>query len=207
LIVAYSIFICRTIRVWLKRDSGQYWPSICQYMPSGCTSLNYTPETRQLFIGQENGTVSQFTLSDDCNRLNPIKEYLSHQARVTEVVYARNSGWILSCGRDKIFAYHDTETGRRIGGYTFEAWCTAMQYDSLSKHVFVGDFAGHILMLKLDPTGCTMVTTLKGHTGSLRALFWAAGPQLLFSGSFDQTVIVWDIGGKRGTVYELQGHK
>ena len=62
----------RTVRVWLKRDSGQYWPSICQYMPSGCTSMFYTPETRQLFIGQENGTVSEFTLATDCNRINPV---------------------------------------------------------------------------------------------------------------------------------------
>lgn len=42
--------------------------------------------------------------------------------------------------------------------------------------------------------------------GSIRALRWVAGPQLLFSGSFDQSVIVWDVGGRRGTVYELQGH-
>lgn len=27
------IDLCRTVRVWLKRDSGQYWPSICHYMP------------------------------------------------------------------------------------------------------------------------------------------------------------------------------
>lgn len=62
----------RTVRVWLKRDSGQYWPSICQYMPSGCTSMFYTPETKQLFIGQENGTVSEFTLEDDYNRMTMV---------------------------------------------------------------------------------------------------------------------------------------
>lgn len=32
----------------------------------------YTPETRQLFIGQENGTVSEFLLASDCNRINPV---------------------------------------------------------------------------------------------------------------------------------------
>lgn len=113
--------------MWQKRDSGQYWPSICQYMPSGCTSLCYTPETRTLFIGQENGTISQFTLSDDCNRLTPIREYLAHQARITSVTFAKHTGWILSVGKDKFFAYHSTETGERIGCYTFEAMCTAMQ--------------------------------------------------------------------------------
>lgn len=197
---------CRTIRIWLKRDSGQYWPSVCQYMPSGCTSLNYTAETRTLFIGQENGTISEFILSDDCNRLTPVREYLAHQARITELQYAKHTGWILSASRDKLFAYHCTETRRKIGGYTFEAWCTSLQYDSLSKHAFIGDYSGQIIMLKLDANGCSMVTTLKGHSGSVRALHWAAGPQLLFSGSFDKSVIVWDIGGRRGTAYELQGH-
>lgn len=61
-------------------------------------------------------------------------------------------------------------------------------------------------MLKLENNGATFVTTFKGHSGSVRALSWVAGPQLLFSGSFDQSVIVWDVGGRRGTVYELQGH-
>lgn len=200
-------FNSRTIRVWLKRDSGSYWPSICNYMPSGCTSLDYTAETRQLFVGQENGTISQFLLSDDCNRLTPIKEYLAHQGRISALIFAKHSGWILSCSRDKTFAVHCTETGNKIGGYTMEAWCTALQYDSLSKHCFVGDFAGQITMLKLGPTGASLVTILKGHTGSVRTIFWADGPQLLFSGSYDHSVIVWDIGGRRGTAYELQGHQ
>ena len=29
----------------------------------------------------------------------------------------------------------------------------------------------------------------------------------LYSGSFDCSVFVWDIGGRRGTVYELHGHR
>lgn len=114
--------------MWLRRDSGQYWPSICQYMPSGCTSLDYVMETRQLFIGQDNGTVSQYSLSDDCNRLTLVRDFLAHQARVTGSCYARHTGWILSCGRDKLFSFHCTETGKRLGGYTFESMCTCLQY-------------------------------------------------------------------------------
>lgn len=82
-----------------------------------------------------------------------------------------------------------------------------IRFDSQSKHAFIGDYSGQIIMLKLDHSGAALVTTLKGHTGSIRALSWAPTPQLLFSGSFDQTVIVWDIGGRQGTAYELQGHK
>lgn len=35
---------------------------------------------------------------------------------------------------------------------------------------------------------------------------WDAERKLLFSGSFDQAIIVWDIGSQTGTAYELQGH-
>lgn len=61
-------------------------------------------------------------------------------------------------------------------------------------------------MLKLGNNGPTVITTLKGHSGSIRSLAWDTERQMLFSGSFDHTVIVWDIGGQQGNAYELQGH-
>lgn len=137
IIFFFAIFILyRTIRVWLRRDSGQYWPSICQYMPSGCTSIDYHSLTRQIFIGQDNGTVSQYTLSGDCNSLTMVRDYLAHQARVTGVCFAPKSGWILSCGRDKLFSFHSTDTTNRLGGYTFESMCTSIQYPFLSIHTY-----------------------------------------------------------------------
>jgi len=43
--------------------------------------------------------------------------------------------------------------------------------------------------------------------GSIRSLSWDYERSLLFSASFDQVVVVWDIGGQRGTAFELQGHR
>ena len=43
--------------------------------------------------------------------------------------------------------------------------------------------------------------------GSVRCLSWDEERNLLFSGSFDQSIIVWDIGGQQGTAFELQGHQ
>lgn len=70
----------------------------------------------------------------------------------------------------------------------------------------MGDYSGQITILQLDNSGSSVITTLKGHSGSVRTLAWDSERQLLFSGSFDQTVIVWDIGGQQGIAYELQGH-
>ncbi|XP_037897536.1 WD repeat and FYVE domain-containing protein 2-like [Glossina fuscipes] len=193
----------KTVRIRLKRDSGQYWPSICQYMPSGCTCIGYVQDTRQLYIGQENGTITQYILSEDCNRLSFVRDYLAHQARIVNVVFSQAHNWILSCSKDKTVGYHCAETARRIGVYNFETSCTALQFDSLAKYAFVGDHAGQITMLKCDLQGVQLITTFKGHTASVRCLKWVEGPQLLFSGSCDLSVIVWDVGGTRGTIYEL----
>ena len=54
----FNFILYRSIRLWLKRDSGQFWPSICHYCPSGVTAVCYTKEIRRIFVGQENGTVS-----------------------------------------------------------------------------------------------------------------------------------------------------
>jgi len=61
-------------------------------------------------------------------------------------------------------------------------------------------------VLKIQNNNCDIITTLKGHSGSVRCLAWDEERSHLFSGSFDQSVIVWDIGGQKGTAFELQGH-
>lgn len=66
---------------------------------------------------------------------------------------------------------------------------------------------GQIEMIKLDGRACKQVTTLKGHSSSIHCLAWDSSSQLLFSGGSDKIIICWDIGGKKGTAYELQGHQ
>ncbi|XP_041587024.1 WD repeat and FYVE domain-containing protein 2 isoform X3 [Vulpes lagopus] len=108
----------RTVRVWLKRDSGQYWPSIYYVMPSPCSCMSFNPETRRLSIGLDNGTISEFILSEDYNKMTPVRNY----------------------------------------------------------------------------------------QGGVTALCWDPVQRVLFSGSSDHSVIMWDIGGRKGTAIELQGH-
>lgn len=196
----------RTLRVWLKRDSGQYWPSIYQSFSAVPTAINYSMETRRLFVGFDNGGISEYILGDDYNKMTPQREYSAHQNYVTSIHFALSCEWLLSGGRDKIFTWHCSETSRRMGEYHLNAWCTALEFDLQTKHVFIGDLSGQITVLKVEHQTTTYITTLKGHSGSIRCLAWDADRKLLFSGSFDQSIIVWDIGGQKGTAYELQGH-
>ena len=53
-----SVSSDRSVRVWLLRDSGQYWPSICHYMGGAATALHYNHQHRKVFVGLDNGMIS-----------------------------------------------------------------------------------------------------------------------------------------------------
>ena len=36
---------------------------------------------------------------------------------------------------------------------------------------------------------------------------WDQERRLLFSGGFDKVIVIWDIGSRQGSAYELTGHK
>lgn len=52
----------------------------------------------------------------------------AHMNRVTSVIFSLENEWLLSVGRDKYLQWHDCTTGKRLGGYQTEAWCTSLQY-------------------------------------------------------------------------------
>jgi len=203
-----SVSADRSVRVWQLRDSGQFWPSICHYMGAAATALNYNNTNRKLFVGLETGAIEEFLLSQDYNRMDSQRLYNSHQsARVTHIVVDHPNGWLLSSGRDKYFHFHCIQSGKRLGGYMCAAWCTSLAYDKDAKYAFIGDYSGSITVCKLEVTGVKFITTLKGQAGSIRSLEWDGSRNWLYSGSFDNTVFVWDIGGRQGRVWELHGHK
>ncbi|GAU89035.1 hypothetical protein RvY_01633 [Ramazzottius varieornatus] len=196
----------RTIRIWLKRDNGRYWPSICQYMSTPPTAFAYNPETRKIFVGTESGLISEFVISNDFNRVTQLKDYTGHEKRITAIFFALECEWLLSCSRDKSLRWFCSESGRQIGSFLLTAWITALQFDVPAKYAFVGDYSGAIHVLRLQDNGHQLVSTIRGHAGSVRCLAWDASRQQLFSGGFDQNIVVWDIGGKAGQAYELQAH-
>ncbi|KAG2462566.1 SYFB ligase, partial [Polypterus senegalus] len=65
----------RTIRVWLKRDSGQYWPSIYHMVSSPCSAMCYHHDSKRIFVGQDNGAIIEFEIAEDFNKMTLIKSY------------------------------------------------------------------------------------------------------------------------------------
>uniref|UniRef100_A0A8K9XYI6 WD repeat and FYVE domain containing 1 n=1 Tax=Oncorhynchus mykiss TaxID=8022 RepID=A0A8K9XYI6_ONCMY len=190
----------RTIRVWLKRDSGQYWPSIYHTVSSPCSCMSYHHDSRRIFIGQDNGAIVEFLLSEDFNKMNHVKTYPAHQNRVSDMVFSLESEWVVSTGHDKSVSWMCTQSGSMLGRHYFGSWASCLQYDNDTQHAFVGDYSGQITLLKLERQTYSTITTLKGHEGSIGALWWDPVQRLLFSGASDHSVIMWDIGGQGGCV-------
>lgn len=203
-----SVSTDRSVRVWLLRDSGQYWPSVCHYMGAAATSLHYVHQDgRRVFVGLENGVVSEFTLSEDFNHMQHVRDYHAHQKRVTSIYYSQQKKWVMSVGHDRYFQFHCKESGRRLGGYLCNAWCTAVEYDEEARYAFIGDYSGQITVCRLDDTGVTLINVLKGHNGSIQTITWDGDRGWLYTGSYDSSIFVWDIAGRKGTVFELHGHR
>uniref|UniRef100_A0A8C2J2Z1 WD repeat and FYVE domain containing 1 n=1 Tax=Cyprinus carpio TaxID=7962 RepID=A0A8C2J2Z1_CYPCA len=190
----------RTIRVWLKRDSGQYWPSIYHTVSSPCSCMSYHHESRRIFIGQDNGAVvvSVTLIFSAC-----VCVCAAHQNRVSDLIFSLESQWVISTAHDKSISWMSTQSGAMLGRHRL---ANNLVYDKDTQHAFVGDHSGQITLLKLDEQTCSVITTLKGHEGSVGVLYWDPVQRWLFSGASDHSVIMWDIGGRQGRTLLLQGH-
>ncbi|XP_041069089.1 WD repeat and FYVE domain-containing protein 1 [Carcharodon carcharias] len=196
----------RTIRVWLKRDSGQYWPSIFHTVSAPCSAISYNPDSKRIFIGQDNGAIVEFLMAEDFNKMTYVKTYPAHQNRISAVMFSPDTEWVISTGHDKYLSWMCTRSGCLRGRHCFSAWASCLQYDIETSHAFVGDYSGQITLLKLEQNSCSIISTLKGHEGSIGALWWDPIHRLLFSGASDHSIIMWDIGGMKGRTLLLQGH-
>ena len=119
---------------------------------------------------------------------------------------------LLSVCREKKLNWYSTNPNddnhqHPRGTYALPSWALSLALDELSRQCFVGDANGNVHFLKIQPDNkCKLNTTLTGHTGGVQSLFWDAEKEWLFSGSFDTSVVLWDIGAHKGRALELNGH-
>ncbi|OON15295.1 WD domain, G-beta repeat protein, partial [Opisthorchis viverrini] len=116
----------RSLRVWMRRDTGRFWPSAMEVLPSPVTCLTYCSEARQIYAGLDNGTVVEFILAEDLNHLQHKRDYLSHTARVNAIISALDMKWIISTSKDRTVAWYSSETGKHLSGYQLEAAGTCL---------------------------------------------------------------------------------
>jgi hypothetical protein len=125
----------KSLRVLLKRDTGQFWPSIVDYLPTVPSSLCFHEESStwviffltlkcfnlfSVFVGLINGAILHYVIAEDMNKLEMVRRFQSHTHSVNGIVYLANEKQLLSCSRDKTIMWHSTETGHKLGIYIFK---------------------------------------------------------------------------------------
>ena len=195
----------RTVRVWHVRDTGAYWPSVCHYCASPVLCADYDAHTRRLLVGQLSGVLCELVLAEDFNSLRVVRDYYTHANGANCVLLSLACEWVLSAGRDRRIVWQCSETGRPVGAFACESSVLALQFDAPTRFAFAGDFNGHIYVVKITAgDGGQLISKLSAHSGSVRSLAWDMQRQWLFSAATDGLIIVWDIGGRQGSAYELK---
>uniref|UniRef100_A0A8C2HSR3 WD repeat and FYVE domain containing 2 n=1 Tax=Cyprinus carpio TaxID=7962 RepID=A0A8C2HSR3_CYPCA len=164
----------RTIRVWLKRDSGQYWPSVYHTMPVACSCMSFNPETRRISLGLENGTVSVCLLN------------IIH----THTCFLHSNMSLAGSQMVCLFVVVSYPHNHRIHAYIHKILYDGNKYS-----------IPYLTLNLLKAAMCVFMCA-----GNVTALCWDPVQRVLFSGSSDHSIIMWDIGGRKGTAFELQGH-
>ncbi|VDN04595.1 unnamed protein product [Thelazia callipaeda] len=203
---ALTISDDRTLRIYLKRDNGQFWPSIHHFLAFTATSMYFEEDRHKLFVGLINGSVYEYKIADDMNSLSEQRHWMAHLSIVTAVLYSLGTALIFSCSKDKTVVWHCSETSVKMGSYTGESGFTALEFDMPSKFIFLGNTDGSVILLRLNDSEASLVTKISAHTNAVTSLAWDSERQLLFSGASDHLVIMWDIGGKKGQAFELNAH-
>uniref|UniRef100_A0AC35U7E2 FYVE-type domain-containing protein n=1 Tax=Rhabditophanes sp. KR3021 TaxID=114890 RepID=A0AC35U7E2_9BILA len=195
----------RSVRVWLKRESGQYWPSIVHYLPRIPICFFFDEKASELLVGLASGDIVLLTITDDLNALSEKASAHVHEHVVTGVAFSKKTNMTYSCSKDKTIVWSGLETLNRVGSYILPGPAAAIQFDD--DFVFIGDINGTITLLKIIGESANLITKLSGHSAAITDLAWDVSRQQLFSASIDEIVVVWDIGGNRGQCFELSGHK
>lgn len=191
----------------------------------------YDNPTSRVITGLANGTISDFTLASDLNCINHNRDILAHVDRITGLMWVKELKLIISTSKDQMCTWFNDETGQQIASFNVEAAGTCLQwvfspflslslsffnsnliffprFDVATKCLFVGDANGGITLLSFaksrDCTSYELIRQLHGHTKSVTSMCWDGITSRLISSSSDNSVILWDIGGGKGTAYELQ---
>lgn len=196
----------RSVRIWLKRETGQYWPSVCHFLNAPCSSMCFSPTTKQLFIGLQSGSVEEYRVAEDYNSIYHQRKYEAHQKQVTSCVFCVEKEILVTCAKDRWLTWYWTQNGKKMGAHQVASVPMCLQFDARANYVFCGLSNGEIPILQIDKNDCKPINSLKGHSGAVNSLHWDGIQQILYSASSDKSIIMWDIGSKKGTAFELQGH-
>jgi U3 small nucleolar RNA-associated protein 12 len=115
------------------------------------------------------------------------------------VVFSEDDKCLISAGTSALSIWNIRKTSL-IRKFTFTDTITCIEYN---KSLAIGFKDGHISIHTLENVLCN---TFEGHESSISALCFSIDSLTLYSGSYDTTIIIWDLVGDCA-LKRLQGHR
>jgi WD40 repeat protein len=102
----------------------------------------------------------------------------------------------VSSSRDKYGLIYDLSNSSTISFVPLDnsAAVFSMTAEIANERFFVGLASGDVKVFSYSRDNFKLLTTLSGHAGIVRSLHFEVSDQYLFSGGFDNSVMIWKIG-------------
>ncbi|KNC85695.1 hypothetical protein SARC_02144 [Sphaeroforma arctica JP610] len=188
----------QSLRVWVMRENGVWWPCSIEFLDSSITCLDFDTESRTLVVGTANGVVMLYSVSKDFNTVERVSVMRAHTGNVCAVAANGADGFIASCGDDYLFQVHSISSKQRLGQYKaavgLKSMCLVCDENTNDTSVYVGTDGGEILALSVSETGTVSFgPALDGHKSAVTSLAYANSCRTLISGSQDKLVGLWKL--------------
>jgi len=163
----------KSLRIWLRREgTSQFWPSVCQYLPSAGTSLYLDNSGEHLLVGTDDGSAYRYEVQQDYNALILQRRFVAHTCAISKIssdlmtVYDKkrsravelnkgtdlNKSLVITVGaKDKSVFWFNASDGEKLGVCSsLPDNCTAMAIDVKARSLFLGLNNGMIYQIVLD---------------------------------------------------------
>lgn len=117
----------RTVRIWVKREGGHFWPTVCDYLADSVLCMELDANNRKLFVGLANGVIQEYFISEDLNRILHQRDYQGQIGRLRAVCSSFANEWLFSCASSNQLLQHCTQSGVQLSSSKLGAWGMSLQ--------------------------------------------------------------------------------
>lgn len=185
------------LNIWLRDANSDWTCTTSQYYDTSATALAWDEQRQHIFLGVDTGAILVYYLDVNTTLLNNVTEIKGHSARVTSIVYDRANDRIISCGRDKKVVIYSMATNTILSSTRCgDSWLSSMYFDEASQRIFLGSYSNQVLIYDVSPQSDSVkqLASLDGQKGSIRSISYSPSMRYLFTGGFDYSVCMFDIG-------------
>lgn len=173
----------RTIRLWPVKGTGA--PQILPGHRDAVTQVAFGPEGKRLASSSFDGTLRLWSV--ELGR--ELRSFPGHPARILAVAFSPDGKRLASASQDRSVRIWNIETGREMAVHPGPRSPLVLAF---------GDADGSVLAAAGEDGGVWIwcadrpVRRLEGHIAAVRELVFNPDRRLLFSGSDDNTIRIWD---------------